>query len=70
MRFKPSNFAETDTTKRFAAAATVVKDVVKKHRDFGWRESGGKAPDFAPKKVKNKAENESFSALFGLSDWT
>lgn len=42
----------------------------KNFRNFGWCKSGGKTHDFAPKMQKNKAENDSFSALFGLSDKT
>ena len=60
----------TEATKRFAYAPTVVKHVVKKFSEFQvvgrWR----KNTRFCPENAKNKAENGSFSALFGLSDKT
>ncbi len=61
---------EAEATKRIAPAPTVVKHVVKKISEFQvvgmWR----KNTRFCPENAKNKAENEPFSALFGLSDWT
>ena len=42
----------------------------KNFRNFGWCRSGGKSTRFSPENAKNKAENGSFSALFGLSDTT
>ena len=42
----------------------------KNFRNFRWYESGGENTRFCPENAKNKAENGSFSALFGLSDWT
>ena len=62
--------AGTEATKRFASTPTVVKHVVKIFSEIQvvrkWREN----TRFSPENAKNKAENEPFSALFGLSDWT
>ena len=66
-------FAEcnvADTTKRFAFAPTVVKYVVKKISKIQVVQKWWENIRFCPENAKNKAENESFSALFGLSDWT
>ena len=55
---------EAEATKRFAFAPTVVKHVVKKFSEFlvwpKWLEN----TRFCPENAKNKAENDSFSALF------
>ena len=60
----------TETTKRFAFAPTVVKHVVKKFSEFRVVRKWWENARFCPENAKNKAENGSFSALFGLSDWT
>lgn len=60
----------TDVTKRFMSAPTVVKHVVKKISEFRVVRKWWENARFCPKNAKNKAENGSFSALFGLSDKT
>ena len=60
----------TEATKRFAYAPTVVKHVVKKFSEFQVVRKWWENARFCPENAKNKAENEPFSALFGLSDWT
>lgn len=60
----------TEATKRFAYAPTVVKHVVKKFSEFRVVPKWWKSTRFSPENAKNKAENDSFSALFGLSDKT
>ena len=60
----------TKTVKRFAFAPTVVKHVVKKFSEFQVVRKWWENARFCPENAKNKAENGSFSALFGLSDWT
>ena len=60
----------TEATKRFAYAPTVVKHVVKKFSEFRVVPKWWKSTRFCPENAKNKAENDSFSALFGLSDKT
>ena len=59
-----------EAAKRFASAPTVVKHVVKKFSEFRVVRKWWKSTRFSPENAKNKAENEPFSALFGLSDWT
>ena len=59
-----------EATKRFAFAPTVVKHVVKKFSEFQVVRKWWENARFCPENAKNKAENGSFSALFGLSDWT
>ena len=60
----------TEATKRFAYAPTVVKHVVKKFSEFRVVRKWWENARFCPENAKNKAENGSFSALFGLSDKT
>lgn len=60
----------TEATKRFAYAPTVVKHVVKKFSEFRVVRKWWENTRFCPRNAKNKAENEPFSALFGLSDKT
>ena len=60
----------TEATKRFAYAPTVVKHVVKKFSEFRVVRKWWENTRFCPENAKNKAENGSFSALFGLSDKT
>ena len=48
----------------------MVKHVVKKFSEFRVVPKWWENTRFSPENAKNKAENESFSALFGLSDWT
>lgn len=60
----------TEATKLFAYAPTVVKHVVKKFSEFQVVRKWWKNTRFCPENEKNKAENEPFSALFGLSDKT
>ena len=64
--------AEAEATKRIAPAPTVVKHVVKKFSEFRVVRKWWENTRFSPENAKNKAENDSFSALFGLSDktWT
>lgn len=57
---------EAEATKRIAPAPTVVKKISKFRVVGRWR----KNTRFCPENAKNKAENEPFSALFGLSDKT
>ena len=59
-----------DTTKRFAFAPIVVKDVVKIFSELRVVRKWWENARFCPENAKNKAENGSFSALFGLSDTT
>ena len=61
---------EAETTKRIAPAPTVVKHVVKKFSEFQVVRKWWENARFCPENAKNKAENGSFSALFGLSDKT
>lgn len=61
---------EAEATKRIAPAPTVVKYVVKKFLEFRVVPKWWKSTRFCPENAKNKAENDSFSALFGLSDTT
>ena len=60
----------TKTVKRFAFAPIVVKYVVKKFSEFQVVGRWWENPRFSPENAKNKAENGSFPALFGLSDKT
>ena len=60
----------TEATKRFVYAPTVVKHVVKKNSEFRVVRKWWENARFCSENAKNKAENDSFSALFGLSDWT
>ena len=60
----------TEATKRFAFAPIVVKYVVKKFSEFRVVRKWWENTRFSPENAKNKAENGSFSALFGLSDKT
>ena len=60
----------TEATKRFAFAPIVVKYVVKKFSEFRVVRKWWENTRFSPENAKNKAENEPFSALFGLSDKT
>lgn len=57
----------TEATKRFAYAPTVVKHVVKKISEFRVVRKWWENARFCPENAKNKAENDSFSALFGAS---
>ena len=59
-----------ETTKRIAPAPTVVKYVVEKFSEFQVARKWWENARFCPENAKNKAENGSFSALFGLSDKT
>ena len=59
-----------EATKRFAFAPTVVKYVVKKISEFRVVPKWWENTQFSPENAKNKAENGSFSASFGLSDKT
>ena len=61
---------EAEATKRIAPAPTVVKHVVKKFSEFRVVRKWWENTRFSPENAKNKAENGSFSALFGLSDTT
>lgn len=61
---------EAEATKRIAPAPTVVKHVVKKFSEFRVVQKWWENTRFSPENAKNKAENGSFSALFGLSDKT
>lgn len=61
---------EAEAIKRFAFAPTVVKHVVKKISEFQVVRKWWKNARFCPENAKNKAENGSFSTLFGLSDKT
>ncbi len=60
----------TEATKRFAYAPTVVKHVVKIFSEIQVVRKWWENTRFSPENAKNKAENGSFSALFGLSDKT
>lgn len=57
----------TEATKRFAYAPTVVKHVVKKISEFRVVRKWWENARFCSENAKNKAENGSFSALFGTS---
>lgn len=59
-----------EATKRFAFDPIVVKHVVKKFSEFQVVRKWWENTRFSPENAKNKAENEPFSALFGLSDTT
>ena len=59
-----------EATKRFAFDPIVVKHVVKKFSEFQVVRKWWENTRFSPENAKNKAENELFSALFGLSDTT
>lgn len=61
---------EAEATKRITPVPTVVKYVVKKFSEFRVVRKWRKNTRFCPENAKNKAENNSFSALFGLSDTT
>ena len=61
---------EAEATKRIAPAPTVVKYVVKKISEFRVVRKWWENTRFSPENAKNKAENGSFSTLFGLSDKT
>ena len=58
---------EAETTKRIAPAPTVAKYVVKKFSEFRVVRKWWENTRFSPENAKNKAENDSFSALFGAS---
>ena len=60
----------TEATKRFAYAPIVVKYVVKIFSEIQVVPKWWKSTRFCSENAKNKAENEPFSALFGLSDKT
>ena len=65
-----ADHTEAEAPKRFASAPTVVKYVVKKFSEIQVMRKWWENARFCPENAKNKAENEPFSALFGLSDWT
>ena len=68
--FSRAERTEAETNKRIAPAPTVVKHMVKKFSEFRVVRKWWENTRFCPKNAKNKAENEPFSALFGLSDKT
>ena len=65
MRFNTSKLTGTEAAKRFAFTPTVVRHVVKIFSEFQVERKWWENTRFCPENAPNKAENGSFSALFG-----